>query len=145
MHPLRRPVTADRPTDVGTVVHAVAAAPADEARHLAPHEVAERVIAIAGRLVVNKVASRRRAVWSEAVGHASLYLRCLVPGPEWGFLGAEHATGGGPVDLAWEHPVLGVLYDELKTTGHGGSPRAPASTRTRCAGSRPERRHRTPR
>lgn len=24
------------------------------------------------------------------------------------------------MDLAWEHPVLGVVYDELKTTGHGG-------------------------
>ena len=120
VHPLRRPVSADRPTDVGTVVHAAAAALADEARSLAPGEVADLVIATAGRLVVNKVASRRRAVWFEAVGHASLYLRCLVPGAEWTFLGAEHATGGGPVDLAWEHPYLGVVYDELKTTGHGG-------------------------
>lgn len=120
VHPLRRPVTADRPTDVGTVVHAVAAALADEARDLDPHDLAARVVAVAGRLVVNKVASRRRAVWFEAVGHASLYLRCLVPGTGWAFLGAEVATAGGPVDLAWEHPALGVLYDELKTTGHGG-------------------------
>lgn len=119
-HPLRRPVTADRPTDVGTVTHAVSAALADRSRHADAGEIADLVIATAGALVVNKVASRRRAVWFEAAGHASLYLRCLVPPADWMFLGAEHPTGGGPVDLAWEHPGLGVVYDELKTTGHGG-------------------------
>lgn len=120
VHPLRRPVTADRPTDVGTVTHAVCAELADRARNLTPGEVAELTIAAAGRLVVNSVASRKRAVWFEAVGHASLYLRCLVPPAGWELLGAEHATGGGNVDLAWEHPTFGVVYDELKTTGHGG-------------------------
>jgi len=120
VHPLRRPVTADRPTDVGTVTHAVAALLADEARTLSDGEIADRVVAVAGRLVVNKVASRRRAVWFEAVGHASMYLRCLVPPSGWALIGAEHPSGAGPVDLAWEHPLLGVVYDELKTTGHGG-------------------------
>jgi hypothetical protein len=120
VHALRRPVTADRPTDVGSVTHAVAADLADQARALAPDQIADLVIAAAGRMVVNKVASRRRAVWFEAVGHASLYLRCAVPPLPWQFLGAEHPTGAGPVDLAWEHPDLGVVYDELKTTGHGG-------------------------
>lgn len=119
-HPLRRPVTADRPTDVGAITHAVAAGLADAARLLTPEQIAERVIAAAGRMVVNKVASRRRAVWFEAAGHASLYLRCAVPPLPWRLLGAEHPTGAGPVDLAWEHPDLGVVYDELKTTGHGG-------------------------
>lgn len=120
VHPLRRPVTADRPTDVGTVTHAVIATLADRARHLTAAQVADETIAAAGQMVVNKVASRRRAVWFEAVGHASLYLRTAVPTADWTFLGAELATGDGPVDLAWEHPVVGVLYDEIKTTSHGG-------------------------
>ena len=120
VHPLRRPVSADRPTDVGTVTHAVIGYLADEARALDQYEVADRVIAVAGRMVVNRVASRRRAVWFEAAGHASLYLRCLVPPQPWALIGVEHPAGTGPVDLAWEHPLLGVMYEEIKTTGHGG-------------------------
>lgn len=120
VHPLRRPVTADRPTDVGAVTHAVIGHLAHDARTLTEFEVADRVIAAAGQMVVNKVASRRRAVWFEAVGHASLYLRCLVPPLPWALLGVEHGAGAGLVDLAWEHPLAGVVYEEIKTTGHGG-------------------------
>lgn len=46
------------------------------------------------------------------------YLREFLPPSPTVFLGTELAAGRGRVDLGWQHPTVGVWFDELKTWRH---------------------------
>lgn len=48
------------------------------------------------------------------------------------FLGAERPVAAGIVDLAWEHPTVGVFFDELKTWNHVPVPIDEATTAQLC-------------
>ncbi|GMA18855.1 hypothetical protein MM440_05105 [Arsenicicoccus piscis] len=58
-----------------------------------------------GRLAVARV---------RVSGLVHQYVRVFLPRTAV-FAGAEVSTGHGRADLAWDHPVVGVFYDELKT------------------------------
>jgi hypothetical protein len=49
---------------------------------------------------------------------AAQYLRRYRPNSQVLFIGTEVMVPDGRVDIAWEHPTLGVFFDELKTTRH---------------------------
>lgn len=80
-----------------------------------PHALTEQVIAAAGYLCADPNRNRRRVVWTEAAATACAYLRLMPPPPPWTLLAVEWPLGDGRADIAWEHPLLGVLVDELKT------------------------------
>ncbi len=99
----------------GTIAHAVVAHLAGTARALPPHALTEQVIDAAGYLCADPNRNRRRVVWTEAAATACAYLRLMPPPPPWTLLAVEWPLGDGRADIAWEHPLLGVLVDELKT------------------------------
>lgn len=49
---------------------------------------------------------------------AAQYLRRYRPGAQVTFIGTEVGLPDGRVDIAWEHPTMGIFFDEMKTTRH---------------------------
>ena len=71
--------------------------------------------------------SHRAKVRIRVVTLAGRYLQQFRPPPEVRFLGTEMTVDQGVVDIAWQHPDLGVFYDELKTTRHWSATHSPTT------------------
>lgn len=100
---------------VGTLAQRLLADNLDTARSLAPSVLVDLLFDQAVALVAAEmVRGRRQAAATRITSLASHYVQRLVPPPFITYLGAEQALGGGRVDLTFEHPTLGVFFDELK-------------------------------
>lgn len=73
---------------------------------------------VAGSMVNERNLGRKDKATVRVIGLVSSYLRWYLPPIGVAFVGAEVVLGGGRVDLAWEHPISGVFFDELKTWRH---------------------------
>jgi hypothetical protein len=100
---------------VGQVTHRLVCDLAPLARSLDPWELGERALRGARSLVRDGQVLRAPAARARAAGLALSYLRDFVPGGDWMLLGTEYVLPSSRVDLAWEHPVHGVLLDEIKS------------------------------
>lgn len=70
------------------------------------------------RVVKDRSLGRLDRARTRVTGLVSQYLKEFLPPSPSVFLGTELAAGRGRVDLAWQHPEVGVWFDELKTWRH---------------------------
>lgn len=100
---------------VGKLAQLLLAEHMDVARDLAPSELVNRFFDRSRALVVAEgLRARRDAAATRITSLASHYVQRLAPPAFVTYLGAEQALGDGRVDLSYEHPTLGVFFDELK-------------------------------
>lgn len=117
---------------VGQVTHSIVTGLPPIARDLDPYDLGEQALRLARTLVSDgqilrappPAARRRRpppAARARAVGLSLSYLRDFVPAGGWSLPGTEIVLPGSRIDVAWEHPVHGVLLDEIKTAKGRGA------------------------
>lgn len=103
---------------IGVLVHQVIAELVPLARDANGVTVGDLATEVAARVVRERTLGNLAKARGRVAGMASLYVQRLAPPASTAFLGSEvpaHAGGvAGRVDLAWEHPELGVFYDEVK-------------------------------
>lgn len=135
---------------VGKLAQRLLADNMDAARGLAASDLVNLFFAQAHVLVAREgVPSRREAAATRITSLASHYVQRLAPPEFVTYLGAEQALGEGRIDLTFEHPTLGVFFDELKAWRNPRLVldeateaqlerfvRGAANYRTRCAGIR---------
>lgn len=113
-------VLTDWASRVGQVTHAIICALAPVAGGLDSYQLGEQALREARRLVTDGQVPRGPAARARAVGLSLAYLRDYVPRGQWALLGTELPLPLSRIDVAWSHPVHGVLLDEIKTfTGRG--------------------------
>ncbi|MCF6733635.1 hypothetical protein [Blastococcus sp. KM273129] len=101
---------------VGKLVHQLLADTLDTARELSPSALVDLLYPQAAALVAQEgVRGRRQAVETRITSLASHYVQRLAPPSFVAYLGAEQTLGAGRIDLTYEHPTLGIFFDELKT------------------------------
>lgn len=135
---------------VGKLAQRLLADNMDVARDLAASDLVNLFFEQAHALVAREgVPSRRQAAATRITSLASHYVQRLAPPEFVTYLGAEQTLGEGRIDLTFEHPTLGVFFDELKAWRNprlvlddateaqlARFVRGAASYRTRCAGIR---------
>lgn len=135
---------------VGKLAHRLLADNMDTARGLTPGELVDLLFGQAESLVaLEGIRGRRQAAAMRITSLASHYVQRLAPPPFVTYLGAEQTLGEGRIDLTYEHPTLGVFFDEIKTWKNprlilddntvaqlDRFVRGSAAYRTRCAGIR---------
>ena len=103
---------------IGVLVHRVVAELVPLTRDASGVAVGDLATEVAARLVKERSLGNLAKARGRVAGMASLYAQRLAPPASTRFLGSEvpaPARGvAGRVDLAWEHPVHGVFYDEIK-------------------------------
>lgn len=111
-----------RPTDEGSIAHAVIATLAARTRNPTFGEMSAQVNAALGRFAPIEGRAHRQNI----LGAVSRYFRQCLPPARFIFGGAEHDLGVGRPDLLWVDIGGYILVDEIKT----GSPRSLLLTRT---------------
>ena len=122
-------VATDMETDavVGTLTHQLVARFLQTQATLAVQEDADVPTALieAGASLVAAVADlgpHRARVRLRVITSAGQYFHRFRPPPTVTFLGSEVNVREGVVDIAWQHPTLGVFFDELKTSRRSTGP-----------------------
>jgi hypothetical protein len=101
---------------VGKLAHRLLADNMDVARDLGPSALVDLFFPqAAGLVALEGIRGRRQAAATRITSLASHYVQRLAPPAFVTYLGAEQTLGEGRVDLTYEHPTLGVFFDELKT------------------------------
>jgi hypothetical protein len=101
---------------VGKLAHRLLADNMDVARDLGPSALVDLFFPQATGLVsLEGIRGRRQAAATRITSLASHYVQRLAPPAFVTYLGAEQTLGEGRIDLTYEHPTLGVFFDELKT------------------------------
>jgi hypothetical protein len=103
---------------VGVLVHRVVGVLAPVAQRSSPQTLRSSIAATVAATVTDRSMGRLDKARTRVSGMVSQYLSAFVPPPPTTFLGAEVSAGTGRVDLAWEHPSVGVFFDEIKTWRH---------------------------
>ena len=117
-----------RPTDEGSIAHAVIATLAARTRNPTFGEMSAQVNAALGRFAPIEGRAHRQNI----LGVVGSYFRHCLPPARFIFCGAEHDLGIGRADLIWIDISGYILVDEIKT----GSPR---SLRLTCTAEQVER------
>lgn len=100
---------------VGTLAQRLLADNLDRARDLAPSTLVDLFFDQAIALVAEEIVrGRRQAAATRVTSLASHYVQRLAPPSFVTYLGAEQTLGRGRIDLTYEHPTLGIFFDELK-------------------------------
>jgi hypothetical protein len=104
----------------GTLTHQTIAAVLRRLNAEGSHDVAMLILTEGSRVVAASAVSgsQRARTRMRVATAAGQYIQRYQPGPPSVYLGSEIAAGDGRVDLVWNHPRIGVFYDEVKTTRH---------------------------
>ena len=103
---------------IGVLTHKVIGQVAPAAQWRERSEYPALVRETVGQVVRDKSLGRLDRARTRVTGLTTQYLREFLPPTSATFLGTELAAGRGRVDLAWQHPKVGVWFDELKTWRH---------------------------
>lgn len=103
---------------IGALAHKVVGKVAEPAQWVAVEDYASLVRPVVAEVVSSRDLGRLDRARTRVTGLTIQYLREFLPPPNVQFLGTEIAAGRGRVDLCWEHPTVGVWFDELKTWRH---------------------------
>ena len=125
-------VATDMETDaiVGTLTHQLVARFLDIQATLEAQgdtDVPTALIEAGASLVaaVDGLGSHRSRVRLRVITSAGQYFHRFRPPATVTFLGTEVNVREGVVDIAWQHPTLGVFFDELKTSRRCTGPISP--------------------
>lgn len=103
---------------IGVLTHKVIGAVAPLALASDPANYPALVRGVVAEVVKDRTLGRLDRARTRVTGLTVQYLREFLPPTGTTFLGTELAAGRGRVDLAWQHPTVGVWFDELKTWRH---------------------------
>lgn len=103
---------------VGMLTHKVIGQVAPVAQSQEPGDLRSLVRGVVAQTVKGKELGRLDRARTRVTALTLQYLREFLPPAPVVFLGTELAAGRGRVDLAWQHPTVGVWFDELKTWRH---------------------------
>lgn len=105
-------------TRIGMLTHKAIGLIAPSAQQTNAEDYPALVRGVVAEIVTDKSLGRLDRARTRITGLTVQYLREFLPPVGTVFLGTELAAGRGRVDLAWEHPITGVWFDELKTWRH---------------------------